>query len=285
MNESGQTLVIILLVVATSLLVGAGVATRSTFLIQQSTFSEEANQALHFSESCAEEALRMIKGGEITRGDVASGNVVEYCCDVADAGDCRQLVDCDRDDYDCSFSVSELGDEVAGIVEKDDAVELNLENASTSGCEDITLYWCLEAENCPSEDIGLEVSVVYNNGSEWLVWKQIYGDSSYGFASHGGEAEFDGVDYDYHQSIDLFADLPDDVSEVKLMRLTPRFKSFHIGIASCGSLGFQGFDINTEGWFGRSTKKVRVTRSEPALPPIFDYVLFSGSEDAPLEKR
>ncbi len=293
MKESGQTLVIILLVVATSLLVGAGVATRSTSLIQQSTFSEEANQALYFSESCAEEALRMIKSGDILRGDVEGGGEEAYCCDIENSDDCvvqSDVDDCDRDDYNCNFLVTELGDQIVGSVEQDDAVELNLANANTNPtCEEIVLYWCLETEDTeecdPDESIGLEVSVIYNDGSEWQVWKQIYGDTEYGFATPGGSAELEDVTYSYHQSIDLFDDLPEDVSEVKVMRLTPRFRSFHIGVDSCDTLGFQGFDINTEGWFGRSTKKVRVTRSEPALPPVFDYVLFSGSEDTPLEKR
>lgn len=288
-KDSGQTLIIILLVVATSLLVGAGVATRSTSLIQQATFSEESNQALHFAESCAEEALRRIKEEDIERDDVEGGDEVSYCCDI-DTGDCAG--DCEET-HDCSFSVTELGDEIVGGVERDDAVELNLENVDIDDeiCTDLVLYWCLEDGGCPKEDeedsdeIGLEVSVVYYNGSEWQVWKQIYGGEQYGFTSPGGPDTYDGNTYLYHQDIDLADVLPEDAAEVELMRLTPRFESFHIGTKTCGEMGFQGFDINTEGWFGRSTKKVRVTRSEPALPPIFDYAIFSGSENVPLEKR
>lgn len=288
-KESGQTLVVILLVVATSLLVGAGVATRSTSLIQQTTFSEESTQALHFAEGCAEQALGMIKGGDITESDVVS-DTVSYCCDI-NSGTCAEKSGaCDKNTNDCEFSIGAYDEFFVGIVDQDDVVEIKLDEMDPTDCDSLGLYWCLKSENCNdidnNEPHGLEVSVIYDDTGEYKIWKDVYGDQhTHQFTLPDRDLTFNGEDFEYGKSI-AFSDLPASPANLKAVRLTPRFESFHVRVDYGGcDLGFQGFDIHTEGWYGRSTRKVRVTRGEPAMPAIFDYSMFSGSETQPLEKQ
>lgn len=287
-KESGQTLIVILLVVATSLLVGAGVATRSTSLIQQTTFSEESTQALHFAEGCAEQALGMIKRGDITQADAESGK--SYCCDI-DSGTCTEKSGvCDKSTNDCEFSVDPYDEFFVGVVDQDDVVEIKLDEMNPADCDSLYLYWCLKSENCndvDSQPHGLEVSAIYDDGGEYKIWKEIYGDThTHHFTTPERDLSFKGEEFSYGELIE-FSSLPvASFSDLKAVRLTPRFESFHINVDYGGcDIGFQGFDIHSSGWYGRSTRKVRVTRGEPAMPAIFDYSMFSGSETQPLEKR
>jgi len=283
-KEAGQTLVVVVLIVATSLLVGAGVATRSTSLIQQSTFSEEATQALHFAEACAEDALGRIKVGEIDKDALPSGPI--YCDIDGDAdGGCDSS---EEETDDCSFEVNELSDLFVGMVQQDSVVEVKLlkDNGQETSCDSLVLYWCNETDDCPTDELGLEVTILYNEGDQWKTWKNIYGDSMTSeFEAPQENGTSDGVNYDFYKEIDLnsVGSDPDSVT-LQAIRLTPRFSGFHINVNGCDDLPFQGYDVYAAGWFGRSRRKVRVTRGEPALPPIFDYAIFSGS-DNPLEKK
>jgi len=279
-SESGQTLVLVLLVTAVSLLVGVGIATRSTSIVQQTTFSEESTQALHFAEACAEEALGMVKSNTL----VGDGLPRKFCCDVDGGGGCTEVAD-PTDAHDCFFIADSLTELFPGKIAQDDVAEVKFES---SDCDDVvdgvTLFWCTDGDNCPTgggDKLGLEVAVIYEEAGSWKIWKQIYGPLSLGFeppTSPGGE-------YEYSQTLDLSDDSVFG-DNVQAIRLTPRYSGFHIKVepSDC-NLGFQGYDIHTEGWYGRSLRKVRVTKTEPAMPPIFDYSIFSGSETHPLEKN
>jgi hypothetical protein len=45
-----------------------------------------------------------------------------------------------------------------------------------------------------------------------------------------------------------------------------------------GNLPSQGLDIRCRGTVGASTRTVQVTKENPYLSSIFDYVLFSGTD-------
>lgn len=271
-SESGQTLIIVLLVVTISLLVGVGIATRSTSVVQQTTFSEEATQALHFAEACAEEALGVVKNGSPVIGS-------QFCCDVGGSGGCVERDPCDSAD-DCSYIIGELADLFPGKIDQDDVAEVKLAAAS---CNSIDIYWCNADDGCPPtpSNLGLETVIIYDDPfSGWETVKQIYGVGS-GFAGD------DGPDGDYEHSKMGF--VIDPAKRPKALRLIPRYHGFHIGVVGSNppgcDLGFQGYKILAEGWYGKSRRKVRVTKTEPAMPAIFDYTIFSGSETQPLKKR
>ena len=285
--ESGQTLIIVLLVVTVSLLVGAEIATRSTSVVQQTTFSEEATQALHFAEACAEKALGKIKCGADSD---CSG---DFGCNKEKIGPgqlpCTDIeVDVTGDgNNDCKYTVDDLTELFPGKIEQDDVVEVKLDGAS---CSKLEIYWCAadRGDDCSSSD-ALEVIVVYDKGGNWETGKKIFGAGSDFTAPTGGGGDpGNGVNYSFSHDLvsePEFSISPSDGS--KLMRIIPRYRGFHLYIdtSNCSELPHQGYDISTEGWFGKSRRKVRVTKTEPAMPPIFDYAIFSGSETQPLEKR
>ena len=51
------------------------------------------------------------------------------------------------------------------------------------------------------------------------------------------------------------------------------------------TLPFQSFQVSSVGSLGGVIKKIRVTKSLPALPSIFDFGLFSGSQSQPISNQ
>jgi len=262
-SESGQTLIIVLLVVLVSLAVGVGVATRSTSTVQQTTFSEEATQALHFAEACAEEALGKIKTGDITESNLPCGNL-----DYTATDNCSPLdVDDDGSSDDCCYEVSALS-------------EMKLGGFSGS----ITVYWC-NSDSSSQECAGanppaIELVLVKDGVVERLAYAHPASARGDNFSSGEVAGEtVNGVTFAYKISSIAIAD-------VRAVRVIPRYNDSSVAVVPvAGVLPHQGYKITAKGDFGRSTRTVEVTKTEPAMPAIFDYVLFSGSETEPLEKK
>jgi len=274
-SESGQTLIIVLLVVLVSLAVGVGVATRSTSTVQQTTFSEEATQALHFAEACAEEALGKIKTGDI----LPCGNL-----DYTATDNCSPLdVDDDGSSDDCCYEVSALSEIFPGVISQDDAAEVKLSGFSGS----IDIYWCnsdspsQECEDRPGANPpALELVLVKDDAVARLAYAHPASARRDNFSSGEVSGEtVNGVTFAYKVSSIAIA------GDVKALRVIPRYNDSSIAVVSAGGLPHQGYKITAKGDFGRSTRMVEVTKTEPAMPAIFDYVLFSGSETEPLEKK
>lgn len=261
-RESGQTLVIVLLVIAVSLMVGVGIATRSTSVVQQTTFSEEATQALHFAEACAEEALKLIKVGTIHSGNLPYND---------------SLSDVDSDlDEDCNYGVTELSDIFPGVVDQDEVAEMKIIRPGFD-CTSVTVYWCnsSEGDDCDSTNYEPALEVIWVRTDE--IKKEIYGSPGERFRTPSGGG---GTDYAFSVSLDV------DPDNDEAVRFIPRFGDSHILVQPSGcSLGHQGYRVRSEGNFGRSTREVEVTKTEAAMPAIFDYTIFSGSDTEPLEKR
>jgi len=275
-SESGQTLIIVLLVVLVSLAVGVGVATRSTSTVQQTTFSEEATQALHFAEACAEEALGKIKTGDITESNLPCGNL-----DYTATDNCSPLdVDDDGSSDDCCYEVSALSEIFPGVISQDDAAEVKLGGFSGS----ITVYWC-NSDSSSQECAGanppaIELVLVKDGVVERLAYAHPASARGDNFSSGEVAGEtVNGVTFAYKISSIAIAD-------VRAVRVIPRYNDSSVAVVPvAGVLPHQGYKITAKGDFGRSTRTVEVTKTEPAMPAIFDYVLFSGSETEPLEKK
>lgn len=258
-------------------MVGVGIATRSTSVVQQTTFSEEATQALHFAEAGAEDALRRIKLGEIGEAEAVSGcGNLDYCHGTASGGDLCPPLDVDGDGTDeTCYVVSALSDIFPGVVDQDEVAEMKV--ASGFDCTSVTVYWCnsSEGDDCDSTNYEPALEVIWVRTDE--IKKEIYGSPGEGF-----ETPSDGGVTDYTFSVSLDVDPDND----EAVRFIPRFGDSHILVQPSGcSLGHQGYRVRSEGNFGRSTREVEVTKTEAAMPAIFDYTIFSGSDTEPLEKR
>ncbi|PIZ43626.1 hypothetical protein COY34_00580, partial [candidate division WWE3 bacterium CG_4_10_14_0_2_um_filter_42_8] len=71
----------------------------------------------------------------------------------------------------------------------------------------------------------------------------------------------------------------------RILRITPRYNSTWvlIDVPTGESLPTQGFIIVSKGISGETERVIKVSRSVASLPSIFDFSIFSGS-DQPLQK-
>ncbi len=78
-----------------------------------------------------------------------------------------------------------------------------------------------------------------------------------------------------------------DASSAKILRIRPIYNDVSVAVRpEAGSpLPFQSYQIGSVGSFGGVVKKVRVTKTLPSLPSIFDFGLFSGSPSNPIENQ
>lgn len=281
-RQSGQTLIVILLVVAVSLLAGMSATNLSTSSVQQTTFSEESTQALAAAESCAEIALGKIKLGAT---DPVNGLVQsDLPCDGIAA--CHSLttpppkcaggtIAVGSATASCCYTVTEMTEVFPNVISQDETAEVKLDGFSGS----LDIYWCdsaSAAEDCPNKRPALEGYFILDNGTTEKFGYDPHGVTWMGFdpAPGGGHAQ----DRDFAWSLSGVS-VP---TGAQALRLTPRFGDASIAVVG-SDLPLQGFVVTSEGFFGRSSRKVRVTKTMPSMPAIFDYAIFSGAA-SPLSK-
>lgn len=280
-RQSGQTLIVILLVVAVSLLAGMSATNLSTSTVQQTTFSEEATQALAAAESCAEIALGKIKLGAT---DPVNGLVQsDLPCDGIAA--CHSFTDpppkCAGETIavgsataHCCYTVTEMTEVFPNVIAQDETAEVKLEGSSGS----LNIYWCdtaSAAEDCGVKRPALEGYFILDNGT---TEKFGYHENTtwIGFDLPGPAGPAQGRNFAYSvRNVSV-------PTGAQALRLTPRFGDASIAVVGPG-LPLQGFIVVSEGFFGRSTRKVKVTKTMPSMPAIFDYAIFSGAS-TPLDK-
>lgn len=287
-RQSGQTLIVILLVVAVSLLAGMSATNLSTSTVQQTTFSEESTQALAAAESCAEIALGKIKAGAAdplflddtaihAAHDLPCGSLVY--CQVPGSPVIPSEV-CGPESFavgdaqaSCCYEVTEMTDVFPNVIAQDETAEVKLEGFSGS----LNIYWCDTAtEDCDVRRPALEGYFIKDNGETEKFGYDPHGITWMGFeqATGGGHAQ----DRDFAWSL---TNVSVPLGTLAL-RLTPRFGDASIAVVG-SDLPLQGFVVTSEGFFGRSTRKVKVTKTMPSMPAIFDYAIFSGAA-SPLDK-
>lgn len=71
--------------------------------------------------------------------------------------------------------------------------------------------------------------------------------------------------------------VPGGNQRLVVLRLRPIYNDARIGVQGASQLPPQRKEIESVGTSGDVTRKVKVFRSYPSTPPIFDFVLFSGT--------
>lgn len=249
-RQTGQALLIILLVMFVGLTVSLTLLSRTTTDIKLSRQLEESSRAFFAAEAGIEETLRT--GIAASPGEVAPGVTYEVTLQEASFGS-------------GVFSLGKLEKENVGtvwLVEHSDPETLDETPFYNAGT--ILLCWKLADSDIPD----IEVIILYKDGSDYKVARGLYKSSD---ATGGTES----CDDSYVYEIDV--SLPPSVILLAL-RLKPIGGDALVAVnpPDPQELPSQGEEIISTGKAGDATRRIRVVKSYPSWPEIFDYVLFSG---------
>lgn len=255
-KQLGQALLVILLVLFVALTIALTLIARTTTDIKLSREMEESSRALSAAEAGIEEGLKgVVASGpqEITPG--ISFNVVSQ-----EAGPGSG-----------SFSLGKLEEENAGTVwfTNHDS-DGNLIETEFYGADRIALCWNKADTDIPS----IETIILYKtDAGEYKATRAFYGSTVSGSSDPNACNDPSKATYPYQTDISLPSG-----ETLLVLRLKPVGGDAFVVVDPPGdnSLPSQGEEIVSTGKAGETVRKVRVVKSYPSWPEIFDYVLFSG---------
>jgi len=254
--SKGQALLIVVLVMVVALTVGLGLMSRTTTDIKVSQQQEESARAFSAAEAGIEEALR---SGGIIGGPVTLDSGANYTSTVSETGYTEFL-----------FPDEIFPGQTATLWLAEHSGD-DLDETNTYSGASFDLCWRGGA---------VEVSVYYKSGGDYQVRRGAYDpdgarrSSNHFSAPDGGSC----LNLANKKTVRL-ADLGVPGGATLLFaNLKPYYSTTKIGAVASGSpFPSQGKEIESIGTLGTITRKVKVFRSWPAPPAIFDYGLFSGS--------
>lgn len=289
-QEEGQALVLITLVMLVALTVGLAVSSQALIGSKQSMAEERSAQAYTAAESGAEVALQHLK--TCTTDCITTGSGA-----VGDAS------------YNYTITAASLlaSNIYESKLEKDEVLQVDLSSV-TSPNNDVRIYWWSSDTDRGSEadspagtcttnpDAAIEFTYfAYDTGStpQYLIRnKQAFdactvrspdnnfSDGTLGTYTFGSPPNQ--YDYSYYAK-----NLPNDFSfelnaadEQRILRIRSWYNNTWVAIALESGVSFpnQGYEITSVGTAGDYKRTLKVTKTNPFLPAIFDYVLFSGGD-------
>lgn len=284
-KESGQTLLVILLLLAVVLTITLSVVSRSVTDINISMKEEEAARAFSAAEAGVEQALI---------GGVDSGTLLN-------SASFRVI---QRTTGGATFYnyPGELGSgETAAIWflahDADGSLDSDCSSGNCFNGASIKLCWGTYPRPSGAIDPAIEFNVLYDptsNGdySDVGIGRLALDGGSAtrrgqnGFEqATGGTCSIDGQNYAFSHSLN-FSDIGISCAATAKCLLGARLRFFYNSspepfgadsLASGVSLPLQGKVIESTGSSGDANRKIQVVRQFPDLPPIFDFALFSGS--------
>lgn len=273
-NQSGQIVVLLLLIMLVGLTLGLSITTRTLQQMKVTTVTEQSARAFTAAEAAIEEALRQ----ELVEGEV-----------YLPAGALGPSVS------EAKYKVQE-SPEFSLTVQKDEVVQANLQDFTGT---EIDVYWVLRSDPSENKDdspgrASLELVLIKNTGGDYSVIRfAVNADTrpENGFTNPGGNDTSGGINLVSTDTGNCSFD-PDGrgycnkivitgLSDIELLRIKPFYNKATILIDSPDGIPPQIFSISGEATtVADVTRKVEVRKAPPALPPIFDYVLFDGSGNA-----
>lgn len=316
-SQSGQILIIFLLILVVGLAITLSIASRTVTDVRQTTTSDESNRAYFAAEAGVENALKKIEEGgafAITGGQ-ADVNLTSVNRSEADV-DVVPLTVASSEVF--LFPNDVARDEVSQLNTIYDFNDISTIATLTSlrRSERLHVYFGAEAASY-SPLPAVEVSIISKNGALWAISKYTFdpdstrrGAGGNGFCdattdATGARATNTGVsvDFKYRAEVWLYDgshncpgtdnDTLTAGYEPVLARIRLLYNSVNLplgvgaltGAGVVKALPSQGSKITSIGKTASGvTRKLTVTRLYPALPAIFDYVLYNGSASQPLSK-
>lgn len=262
-KSSGQTLLIVVLLMTVGLTTGLSLISRSLTDIKISRRGEESSRAFSAAEAGIEESLR---SGVASSGTFTE-NASEYKVTKTGVGGSSAPFSLGQINHDDTQTVWLIGHDTSG----------GLDYAQAYSGSTIDVCW---GETNPSAAI--EAIVYYRDlSSKIKVWRQAFDPEARGNnfspvdSSAGGNCG--SLNLKYRKTLDL--------SEISGSKIALRLRPFYnpspvilgVGPAASANLPGQGEEIVSTGKVSGSevVRKVRVFTSYKVVPAIFDYVLYS----------
>ena len=230
---------------------GLSIISQSVTDVKISKQEQEAARAFNAAEAGIEEALKSIS--------IGSGNL-------------------SVDDVEVSYTVE--GETILNSsVKESESVEVNLEGAEV-GLNTLTIDWVnsdssLENPGTCAATTGQAPASLLISVTDNLNVIRRYGLNSCALSGDNGMTDVaDDGDSPFLRQYDLVVDASD-----VLVRIRPVYNQASIKVAGNVDLGNQAYVINSTAQAPTlESKAIEVSRTEPATPSIFDYVLFSGTD-------
>ena len=249
-KEHGQAVLIVLLVVAVALGFGLSIISQSVTDVKISKQEQESARAFNAAEAGIEEALKSITVG------VGSITV---------------------DDIEVDYSVSSET-VLSNTVNENESVEVDLTDADL-GLNTVTINWVNSGnatENpgtCTASSGGAPASllVAVIDDADNITR---YGVNACDLEADNGMTNIsDAGDSPFLRQYDVAVDAGD-----ALVRIRPLYNRTSMNINGNVDLPVQAYSISSTAQAPTlESKAIEVSRTEPATPSVFDYVLFSGT--------
>lgn len=275
----GQTLVIILLGTSVALTVALAVSVRTISTLKQTTTSSQAQQALAAAEAGAEVALGYLKDGTCTQANLAACNI---STPIVLSGSSTQY-------SVLTTATGSSTDPYLMDLAKDNTQEVKIGPSTVSSAN--ICWW---DPNLDGTETTNALEVIYVNDSG-VMTKYAYNgvgpSPANGFTSTPiGPTQVtipsNGKKINFNRCQNNVSVGYSDPTKTRILRLKAFYSSFSATVVPNNSLPAQGFQITSTGQTsdGSVKKAVRVTKSLPSLPGIFDFAIYSGSSSQPLSK-
>lgn len=278
-NEKGQTIIILLLVMVVGLTIGLSLVNRSLTDIKISQQTEQSQRAF----SAAEAGLEYVLSQGLANIPLGSAGIPKTPIteNVYYSGQVEK--------------VGSVGYELSGkaAVEKDDVAQVNLDSADLEGrtlATSLDIYWGEYGTSqvpCGTPPVAsLELTFVTKSGTTYGIQKYAYNAcnivaNNFEYVPSLPAPTPGGSSTSYFTIKNVGIPL-----DSKILRIKPLYNNASIKIVpQGGQLPQQAYKLTVK---GEAQGKVRAIEWQqpikPALPAIFDYVLFSGSSTNPLSK-
>jgi len=290
-NLKGQILVIILLGTSIALTVALSVSLRTISTIRQTTLSARSQAALAAAESGAEIALARLKNGEC----LTSGSCVNVEGTISES----------QTNYSYTVSIGGGSSDPYLIdLPRDQTLEIKLTDPSQASWVDyqgtsVDFCWYDESlEGSPEKENAVEI-IVYDGNMSLVPLKYVYlgadppggpdlGATGFLPVGVGRSVVVSGktISFNHCQRI---PESPKDFTSPKfLLRVKTLYNNLSgVVIPEIGkSLPPQSYVVESLGTTSDKSisKKIRVIKSLPSAPGIFDFIIYNGSETEPLAK-
>jgi len=266
-KNSGQALLIILLVMAVGLTIGLAVISRSVTDIGISRQEEESARVFSVAEAGIEEALKL---GSAPSGGVEIGGITARVSQT-DLGKTQGFA------FPGEYDAGDI--QTLWLVEHGQGGSLDLNNPPSPYTGDsLDIYWGKPGNTTIP---ALEVTLFYNQGGikikRWALDPDTGRNNGFDTAISPG-TQLGGKDFRYKKSLSLPCSQTGVICYALRLRLLYNTEEEILGAkAPSGTIPSQGvcFESTASPQGGGVTRKVRQCQLYKSPPGIFDYVLYS----------
>lgn len=293
-NQKGQTLLIILMVMGIALSAGVAISSRSIQSLKQQTYTGSSIDSFFAAEAGIEDSLKRLEDPTFpaTFTDT-NGN------GLPDSGDITLDLDDDPTTTETRYLVEMVGGEYEKQIERDITEQLDL---SVPDIKAVKIFFNTYDSVGTDEPIITYFLVQQSGGADpVLLEKGLFDPNELDNCNAGSGTNSNtdlGAAPGYGHSIKLpystsgFNVAPGDklILRIRLMCnnsngtvLIKGYDNYNNPVTEV-TLPSQYYKITSTGAVAGTIRKIEATKTLPALPTIFDFVLFSASPDKQLTK-